>query len=403
MTTKITYHLVETDTLRDINLAPNSVGSSEIKDDAIIECHYANQSIPTAAYKLLSVSTGVLAENAVTAAKIGDDAILERHYTKQSIPASAYKLASIGTTALVDAAITAAKMAPASVATAALQDDAVTRAKIGDGAVGTDEIEDAKITPAKLQKGVKGDLLVATAEDGTFSRVATGAENAVLSVKNGLPTWTNNVLPTGTILDFCGVGAPVGWLLANGRTIGSASSSANNKSNDYKELFELLWNNFSNEVLAVSGGRGSSATADWNANKSIALPDLRGRMTVGRDAMASNNSNRIASECVSNGANADQMGASGGTDKVTLAESHIPSHRHFSVVFTGEHGEVPANTLNANNTVNSFGRGGNIDYVLRPPSNVSTEPNASRTSSYGGGQAHDNMSPFLVVTKIIKV
>jgi microcystin-dependent protein len=403
MTTKIPYQLIADETLRDINLAPNSVGSSEIKDNAITEDLYADVSIPASAYKLLSVGTTALANDSVTNIKIGDDAIEARHYSNQSIPAGAYALLSVDTPVIADDAITVDKMGPGSVDTNALIDDAVTRVKLAAGAIGTSEVEDYQITPAKLQKGTQGDILIATAGDGSFARVAKGDENAILAVKDGLPQWTNNVLPTGTLLDFCGVAAPVGWLVANGRTIGSAASSANNKSDSYEDLFKLLWNNFSNTVLAVVGGRGGSADADWAANKAIALPDLRGRTTHGRDSMDSNTAGRIDPSCIQTGASGDSLGASGGECKVTLVEAEIPEHRHFTTVFTAENGETPANTMSANNSINSFGRGGNVNYVLRPPAVQSTEPNTGRTSQYGGGDSHENMSPFFLTTKIIKI
>ena len=65
-----------------------------------------------------------------------------------------------------------------------------------------------------------------------------------------------------------------GWVPLNGLTIGSAASTATGRANaDCQQLYYLLWNNFSNTLCPVTGGRGSSASADWSANKPIGLPD----------------------------------------------------------------------------------------------------------------------------------
>ena len=402
MTTKVPGILLQNDTVTQANLADDSVGSDQIQDNAIIENHYSDNSIPTAAYKLGSIGSQQLSDDAVISSKISDGAIIEAHYSNTSIPTSAYKLGSVGTAQLADASVTLAKMANDSVGASQLVNDAVTRDKLASGSIGTIEIEDYKITPAKLEKGTKGDIFVATEDDGSFTRFNKGDENSVLSIKNGVPSWTNNVLPTGTMLDYCGRIAPDGWLLANGRTIGNAASSANEKSDDYEELFILLWNNFSNTELPVSGGRGGSASSDWNANKTIALPDLRGRSTFGRDSMGSSSSGRI------DVANNDNLGISGGVDTVTLNENQIPAHHHLMAVYRGGGDRSSSSHPSATTTINwyGYGSGESTQYALRPPTgDPASEPNVGKTSTVGGGAggAHDNMPPYMIMTKIIKI
>ena len=92
----------------------------------------------------------------------------------------------------------------------------------------------------------------------------------------------NNLVPVSTVQSFARSTAPTGWLAANGNTIGSAASGANNASADYSALFTVLWDNWSNTDLPIldSAGaastRGASASADFAANKRLPLPDLRG-------------------------------------------------------------------------------------------------------------------------------
>src|SRR6185369_3563254 len=78
--------------------------------------------------------------------------------------------------------------------------------------------------------------------------------------------------------------------------------------------------------LAVSGGRGASAAADWAANKTIALPDFRGRALAGLDDMGSTAAGRLTSTYF--GTSAIVLGASGGAESQTLTTAQLPAHSH---------------------------------------------------------------------------
>jgi hypothetical protein len=87
-----------------------------------------------------------------------------------------------------------------------------------------------------------------------------------------------------------------GWVRANGRTIGSASSGATERANaDTAALYSYLWNNFANAVCPVSTGRGANAAADLAANKTIGVLDLRGRTLGGLDDMGASAATRYGS------------------------------------------------------------------------------------------------------------
>jgi hypothetical protein len=95
-----------------------------------------------------------------------------------------------------------------------------------------------------------------------------------------------DIFQTGDIMWQPVTGTRSGWVRANARTIGSSSSGATERANaDTETLFLFLWNNFSNTLCPVSGGRGGSAAADWAANKRIATLDMRGRAAFGMDTM----------------------------------------------------------------------------------------------------------------------
>lgn len=91
---------------------------------------------------------------------------------------------------------------------------------------------------------------------------------------------------TGVVQDYIGTTLPIGWVWANGQTIGNGASGATGRANtDTLNLYSLLWNSWANAQAPVSTGRGVSAAADFAANKTIQLPDFRGNVSVGLDPM----------------------------------------------------------------------------------------------------------------------
>lgn len=100
----------------------------------------------------------------------------------------------------------------------------------------------------------------------------------------GSPVDATTILATGDLKVRYGTGVVSGFVRVNGRTIGSATSGATERANaDCQTLYEYLWTADAN--LTVSTGRGASANADWVANKTITLPDWRGRVIAGLDDM----------------------------------------------------------------------------------------------------------------------
>jgi microcystin-dependent protein len=95
------------------------------------------------------------------------------------------------------------------------------------------------------------------------------------------PILNLNATFTGAVVTTFASAEPPGWRLLNGSTIGSASSGATYANAAAKNLFTFLWTNLSNTVAPVSSGRGASAAADWTANKTLTLPDARGRSIIG--------------------------------------------------------------------------------------------------------------------------
>lgn len=144
------------------------------------------------------------------------------------------------------------------------------------------------------------------------------------------------VLPPGTIVQSFLTGPLAGWVRANGRTIGNASSGATERANaDCEDLFVALWTSIT--TLAVTGGRGASAAADWAANKQLTLPDTQGRALVGVDAMGATSTNRLSGTTFAGGS-ATAIGSYGGAATVTLSTAQMPAHTHTgSTASVGDH------------------------------------------------------------------
>jgi hypothetical protein len=111
-------------------------------------------------------------------------------------------------------------------------------------------------------------------------------------------------------------GSRTGWVRSNARTIGSAASGATERAAaDTEELFAYLWNNFSNSLCAVSGGRGANAAADFNANKTIATLDMRDKAPFGLSDMGNSSTGLLGTTA----------GGAGGASTVTLGQTNLPS------------------------------------------------------------------------------
>lgn len=98
--------------------------------------------------------------------------------------------------------------------------------------------------------------------------VDTTDPNAIFST--GMPIW----MPI--------TGVKAGWVRMNGRTIGNATSGGTERANaDTQPLYEYAYANYVDAICPVSGGRGASAAADYAANKTLTVLDMRRRAPFG--------------------------------------------------------------------------------------------------------------------------
>jgi microcystin-dependent protein len=149
-------------------------------------------------------------------------------------------------------------------------------------------------------------------------------------------------LPVGAMIPFGSSGLPDEFLLCDGA---SYTTSA------YPELFAV--------VGYLYGGSGSN----------FLLPDMRGRMPVGRDAGQ---------------AEFATLGTSGGFKAITLTTPQLPAHSH---------GWAPGITVWCDG-------GFNQNFIQAGTS--FTVKGVTGTANTGSDQAHNNLQPYQVANYIIK-
>lgn len=150
------------------------------------------------------------------------------------------------------------------------------------------------LSQALLRSGVaplSGNLSAAGFKLTNLANGADDGDSVNMSQLNSVSSSVTNSAPPGAIQGFRRKNVPAGWLLEDGRTIGSAASGATSRANaDTLPLYTVLWTDFNNTELPIqdsSGAatsRGASASADFNANKRLPLFDSRTRFLRGSDS-----------------------------------------------------------------------------------------------------------------------
>lgn len=159
-------------------------------------------------------------------------------------------------------------------------------------------------------------------------------------------------VPIGTVLPFAGSSAPSSWIFCYGQAISRAT---------YAALFAIIGTTF---------GAGDGSTT-------FNVPDMRGNMILGKDDMGGSSRNRVVD------ADADTLGGQDGSETVTLTTSQIPSHTHgVRGVTTSTGSDTGAWRISGSNVVFT--------------ADITTD------GGTGGGQAHNNMPPYITLNYIIR-
>lgn len=203
------------------------------------------------------------------------------------------------------------------------------------------------------------------------------------------------IAATGDMKSAYGTSVLSGWVRVNGRTIGSSTSGATERANaDCQALFVYLWAADAN--LAVSGGRGASGAADWAANKTITLPDLRGRVIAGLDDMGNSPALRLTTTYF--GSLATTLGVTGGDESQTLTAGQLPS----SIPYTDPgHTHAATFRMGGNTTFGTLPYAGSVD---NQSFNFTTNSSTTGiTINPSGGQAHRTVQPTMLASIYVKL
>lgn len=186
-----------------------------------------------------------------------------------------------------------------------------------------------------------GDLLVLNSSGATVATLTDGGEPL-------------EHLPVGAMVDYGGATTPTGWLLCYGQAVSRTT---------YADLFT---------AIGTTWGTGDGSTT-------FNVPDLRGRVGVGKDDMGGVGANRMTT--AGSGVDGDTLGDTGGSETHALAAGELASHTHGV----------------GRQLVASPGAGSGI-YVL----NAGAPGGTQTTTSAGSGDAHNNTQPSAIVNIIIK-
>ena len=219
------------------------------------------------------------------------------------------------------------------------------------------------------------------------------------AITAGIASGLGSLLPPGTVFDLLGhiTAAPAGWVLGIQGTIGNLTSAATIRANaDCINLFQHLWTLADTEA-PVTGGRGVSAIADWNANKVIGGLDLRGTTRATFDSLGGVAAGRLGFA---------RIGLIGGEQTHVLSLTEMANHAHNAGGLL-----VPGHT-------HGVSRGAGVPSITTPRGTFGDGTAASvsgsteyagpwgmtgSTDAQGGNGGHNNVQPTRTVTSIIKL
>lgn len=195
-------------------------------------------------------------------------------------------------------------------------------------------------------------LPIATTTDLGVIKVGTNltiSEDGTLNATGGSGGTVSDTLPIGSVVKWFSTTIPTNWLACNGQAISRT---------EYAELFA---------VIGTKYGSGDGSTT-------FNLPNIKGKTTVGLDI---------------DDTDFNELGKTGGKKTHTLTENEIPQMDvHMTKDTWFDRGGLEAGGAVNRRVVAGGATGGATDYIIGTVN--------------GGGQAHNNLQPYIVSNYIIK-
>jgi len=188
-----------------------------------------------------------------------------------------------------------------------------------------------------------------------------GVDNS--AVTTSLDYLVRSACPVGSVMPFAGSSSPdATWLICDGSAVSRTT---------YATLFALLGTTY---------GSGDGSTT-------FNIPNMKGRVPVGFD---------------SGQTEFDALGETGGAKTHTLTESEMPSHTHTQ----NPHNHTTSNKFSGNDTyvTTSTKRVDyqNNRYADSASFNFSINNTTATNQNTGGGNAHNNLQPYIALNYIMK-
>lgn len=216
---------------------------------------------------------------------------------------------------------------------------------------------------------------------GAYSAGTTAAPTTIAATTTtAAPTTTipvGSTMPAGSVVWYVGSSAPSGWMKADGAAVSRSTYSA------------------AFAALGTAYGAGNGSTT-------FNIPDLSGRVLVGKDSTQTE---------------FDQTGETGGVNLVALTTAMMPAHAHtVSVSTTANTSEYAATSFMRLvgvvgtsiyfNHMPGYAGGGYADVgdSQFPQHWHSWSASASATTQQSGSStAHNNLQPYLTLTALVAV
>lgn len=202
---------------------------------------------------------------------------------------------------------------------------------------------------------------------GVIGRTAAGSGPASVLALSSLQ------VPAGAIVAFGGTVQPTGWLWCNGTTPLRA---------DYPDLFTAIGVNF---------GAGNGTTT-------FTLPNTAGRVLAGKEGVGT------LLTSAGGGVDGGTLAAVGGTQTVTLTaaqQATMPLALTVGGSITINPAEAMVNTGGYGPLLGTSAPSGGFNLYADNAPSITNGVTVTGTAT-GGGQAHSNVQPTLIVNWIIK-